>query len=85
MSLLRKLVISLKGKNKGYVLLPFMGIFAKIIKLFCSYILDIHHGKIFDIISFISEYGFIIGILFLVLLYAGENSNGNTFIHNKVD
>lgn len=75
MSLLRKLVILLKGKNKGYVLLPFLGIFAKIIKFFCSYILDIHHGKIFDIISFISEYGFIIGILLLILLYVEENGN----------
>lgn len=72
MSLLRKLAILLKGKNKGYVLLPFLGIFAKIIKLSCLYILDIHHGKIFEIISFISEYGFIIGILLLILLYVGE-------------
>lgn len=73
--LLRKLVILLKGMNKVCVILPFLGIVAKVIKLFCLYILGIHHGKIFDIISFISEYGFIIGMLFLIILYIEENSN----------
>lgn len=77
MSLLRQLVILLKGLNKVCVTLPFLGIVAKVIKLFCLYILGIHHGKIFDIISFISEYGFIIGMLFLIILYVEENNNGS--------